>query len=263
MPYATTNDHTRIYYTIKGSGAPLLMIMGQGLDHSAWGSLLEEYAQHFRVIAYDHRGTGKSDKPEFPPYSTRGFASDAVAVLDAASVERAHVFGISMGGRIAQWLAIDYAQRVAAMVLACTTPGNAHGIARPKWVDILFATGNRRKLKDLMVSPEWAATNQEFEALWREQTENPPPTHTQKLHYLASQGHNCWDELQLIRAPTLLIHGSDDVVNVPENSDLLQQGIKGSKKIIIPSGKHFFFFEHRQQTKTALLDFLTAHKITV
>ena len=87
------------------------------------------------TIVYDHRGTGQSDKPKSPPYSTRQFAADAIAILDEIGVERAHIYGISMGGRIGQWLAIDYPTRVGALILGCTTPGNAHGVVRPADVD--------------------------------------------------------------------------------------------------------------------------------
>src|SRR4051812_10351028 len=127
MPFAIARDGARISYDASGAGPPLLLVAGQASDRSLWSYVRDDFAAHHRVIVFDHRGTGESDQPEDAPYSTRGFANDAVAVLDAAGVARAHVYGISMGGRIGQWLAIDHAARVGALVLGCTTPGNAHG----------------------------------------------------------------------------------------------------------------------------------------
>jgi pimeloyl-ACP methyl ester carboxylesterase len=99
MPYATAADGARIYYEIAGTGEPLLLISGQAGDHHGWDAIRPDFTDRYRTIAFDHRGTGASDKPDVP-YSTRGFARDAVAVLDAAGIDRAHAYGTSMGGRI-------------------------------------------------------------------------------------------------------------------------------------------------------------------
>jgi pimeloyl-ACP methyl ester carboxylesterase len=103
MPYATASDGTRLSYEVLGAGPPLLLVSGQASDRTVWDSVRGDFAARHQVIVFDHRGTGDSDKPE-APYSTRGFAGDAIAVLDAAGIGRAHAYGISMGGRICQWL---------------------------------------------------------------------------------------------------------------------------------------------------------------
>src|SRR5437870_6994780 len=103
MPYAVT-DNTRLYWTEIGSGEPLLLIMGLGATHEMWDRLIPVVAPRFRTILFDNRGVGRSDVPS-PPYTIEGMAADAAAVLDAAGVETAHVFGASMGGMIAQELA--------------------------------------------------------------------------------------------------------------------------------------------------------------
>ena len=118
MPYTTTSDGTHLYYETLGkeTGEPLLLISGQGGDHTGWDGIRDDFAGRYRVIVFDHRGTGQSDKPSEPPYSTRGFAQDVIAILDHLNIPRAHAYGISMGGRICQWLGIDWPDRVGAAV---------------------------------------------------------------------------------------------------------------------------------------------------
>src|SRR4051812_33556117 len=108
MPYATVSDGVRLYYEERGKGEPLVLISGQGSDHTTWDMVRYDFARKYRTITFDHRGTGLSDKPTEPPYTTRGFAADIIALLDYLKIERALFYGVSMGGRIGQWLGIDY-----------------------------------------------------------------------------------------------------------------------------------------------------------
>jgi pimeloyl-ACP methyl ester carboxylesterase len=102
MPYATASDGVRLYYEELGAGEPLLLISGQASDHTSWGTVPNGFADQYHVIAFDHRGIGLSDKPTAPPYSTQGFADDAIALLDHLQITRAHAYGVSMGGRVCQ-----------------------------------------------------------------------------------------------------------------------------------------------------------------
>lgn len=102
MPFATASDGIRLYYEEIGQGEPLLLINGQGGDHTGWDGVRDDFAGRYHVIVFDHRGTGQSDKPTEPPYSTRGFAQDVISILDHLNIPRAHAYGISMGGRICQ-----------------------------------------------------------------------------------------------------------------------------------------------------------------
>src|SRR5690348_4265397 len=206
MPYATTLDGTRLYYEGQGTGEPLLLVAGQGSDHTGWGNVPDDFASRYRVIVYDHRGTGQSDKPSAPPYSTRGFAQDAIAILDHLDIPRAHAYGISMGGRIGQWLGIDHAERIGALVLGYTTPGNAHGVSRSPEINALMAQppadpveGVRFSLS-MLYSPEWTAAHPEIEAYLLQAPQLPE--YVRQLHYRASEGHDAWDLLPTIQAPT-------------------------------------------------------------
>src|SRR3954451_4732344 len=118
MPYTQVNG-INLHYEVAGQEHQLLLIMRLGAPAAAWDpAFVQEMTRTHKVITYDNRGTGLSDKPDVP-YSIALFASDAVGLLDALDILRAHVFGVSMGGMIAQELAIHYPQRVASLILGC------------------------------------------------------------------------------------------------------------------------------------------------
>jgi len=263
MPFVTATDGARLYYEVTGAGTPLLLIAGQAQDRAQWAGVRDDFAAHHHVIVFDHRGTGDSDKPAQPAYSTRGFANDAIAILDALGVARAHVYGTSMGGRVGQWLAIEHAARVGALILGCTTPGDAHGVARSPEVSAALASGDPARLLPHLVSPEWAATHQAFlRNVTMELLSRPVPPHARRLHYQASEAHDAWDQLPSITAPTLIVHGSADQVNLPANAQLLAQRIPGAELHIIPGGRHAYHWEYRPGASDLVLAFLARYPIT-
>lgn len=262
MPFFTATDGARLYYEVTGEGAPLLLVAGQAQDRANWTGARDDFAARHRVIVFDHRGTGDSDKPEQPAYSTRGFANDAIALLDALGIARAHVYGTSMGGRITQWLAVDHPERVGAIVLGCTTPGNAHGVARAPEVSAVLASGDPARMMPYMVSPAWAAAHQPFlRSVTADILSRPVPPHARKLHYLASEAHDTWDQLPSITAPTLVLHGSADEVNLPANAQLIAQRIPGAALHIIPDARHAYHWECRPSASDLVLAFLARHPI--
>jgi pimeloyl-ACP methyl ester carboxylesterase len=261
MPFAIAEDGARIAYEVTGAGPPLLLVPGQASDRSVWAGARDDFAAHHAVIAFDHRGTGDSDKPT-APYSTRGFARDAIAVLDAAGIGRAHAYGISMGGRICQWLGIDHAPRIGALVLGCTTPGNAHGVRRPAEVDPVLASGDPSLMLPYLVSPAWASANPAFlEALAIAARDRPVPPHARRLHFVASEGHDAWDLLPTITAPTLVIHGDADLINVAANAPLLVARIRGAELHLIAGGRHAYFWEYRPAVSDVVRAFLARHPL--
>jgi pimeloyl-ACP methyl ester carboxylesterase len=126
MPFAE-RDGVRLYWEEAGSGDPVLLIMGLGMNATGWWRTIPVLAEHHRVLAFDNRGVGRSDRPP-GPYSVPMLADDAAAVLAAAGVESAHVYGISLGGMIAQEVALRHGARVRGLVLGATTAGGALGV---------------------------------------------------------------------------------------------------------------------------------------
>jgi 3-oxoadipate enol-lactonase len=120
MPYLSANG-IRLYYQTAGEGPPLLLLHGLGSASDDWQLQIPIFAGQFRVVAMDLRGHGHSDKPR-GPYSMRDFASDAVVLLDGLAIPRAHVLGLSLGGMVAQQLALDYPHRVSSLILVNTFP---------------------------------------------------------------------------------------------------------------------------------------------
>src|SRR6266436_8122541 len=127
MPHANSSD-VKIYWEDQGEGDPLLLIMGLGYTMEMWYRTAPVLSQRYRTISFDNRGVGRSDVPP-GPYQIPTMAADAAAVMDSAGVERAHVFGISMGGMIAQEFALRYPNRVCSLILGCTTHGGAEAVA--------------------------------------------------------------------------------------------------------------------------------------
>lgn len=267
MPSFQTADGVSIAYEVEGDGEPLLLVSGQGSDRNTWHGVKEDFIPHHRVITWDHRGTGDSDKPHEPLYSTRGFANDAIALLDHLEVARAHAYGISMGGRVCQWLGIDHGGRIGALVLGCTTPGNAHGVRRPPEVDEKMANRPASPeaaaafLAEQMVTPDYLGSHPEYYEYLLERARNPIPRHAQRLHYQASEGHDTWDLLPTISNPVLVIHGSDDQVNPTANAPLLAQRIPGATLHIVDRGRHGYFIEFREEASPVVLEFLSHHPL--
>ncbi|MEV0230117.1 alpha/beta fold hydrolase [Nonomuraea sp. NPDC050786] len=256
MPFATAVDGVKLSYQIRGGGQPLLLLQGQANNHRWWDPVRADFEESFRTITFDYRGTGDSDKPD-EPYTTRGFATDVLAVLDELGVERAHVYGTSMGGRVAQWLAADHPERVGSLVLGCSSPGGAHGIERDNDVRRSLAQPDRaaaeRALLELMYTPAWLATRP-----GPHHTTGDPamPAYARRRHLAASAGHDSWDALPSIAAPTLVVHGTDDVFNPAANAPLLAGRIPGAELRMIEGARHAYFEEFREIASPLVLEFL-------
>ncbi len=252
MKFTHAADGTRLAYRATGRGEPLLMISGQGLDHHMWDNFAPCLEDNFTLITYDHRGTGESDKPKSPPYSTEMFSEDAATVLAAAGADSAHVFGFSMGGRVSQWLAVSHPKKIRCLILGATTPGNSHGIERNRETSLLLMSGDLIKMEELLYSPKYIAGGG-FRL-------GPPatPDFARKLHFYASENHDAWDQLPNIHCPTLILHGSDDLINPTANADLLAEAIPNAVVQIIEGGRHGFIDEYKEEISQAVKAFIDA-----
>lgn len=259
MPFALAEDGVRLYYEVSGAGEPLLMIAGQASDHHLWNLVRGDF-KRYQVVVYDQRGTGQSDRPEQPAYSTRGFARDAVAILDHLGLPRAHIYGVSMGGGVGQWLGIDHPDRIGGLVLACSTPGKVHGVRRSAEIGALLAQPDQFKVLDTFFSRRWALPR--FFLSMRESGKHPMPEYAERLHARASEEHDTWDRLPEITAPTLILHGSDDQVTPAANASLLAERIPGAELYLVWRGRHMFFIEFRAEVNRVVKKFLARHPLT-
>ncbi|MET9227943.1 alpha/beta fold hydrolase [Lentzea sp. NPDC003310] len=252
MPHARAADGTRLFYSVEGAGPPLLLIAGQANSSKWWSQVREDFSARFTTIVTDHRGTGSSDKPDVP-YSTRMFAADCVAILTDAGIDRAHVYGTSMGGRIAQWLAAAHGEHVDRLVLGCTSPGGAHGIERSAEVRKSLAQVEpmkaRRALEELMYTPAYRGP---YNTLGDPQM----PPHARKRHLFASAEHDAWDVLPSITAPTLVVHGTDDIFNPTANAPLIASRIPGARMHLIEGARHGYFEEFASEATPLVVNYL-------
>jgi pimeloyl-ACP methyl ester carboxylesterase len=256
VPYATTPDGVRIAYQVQGSGAPLVLLAGQANNHHWWDGVRGDFHTARTTITLDCRGTGDSDAPRLP-YSTTEFARDVIRVLDELGIDRADVYGTSMGGRVAQQLAIHHPARVRALVLGCTSPGGRHSVERTDEVRRSLAHPDpaeaRRALLRLMYTPAWLAAHPGPCHTLGDPT---MPPHARRGHLSASDRHDAWDALPRIQAPTLVLHGGDDLLNPTANAPLLADRIPGARLHVIPGARHAYFEEFRTTASPLVLDFL-------
>ncbi|MBR8744381.1 alpha/beta fold hydrolase [Nocardiopsis sp. MG754419] len=261
MNHAIAADGTRIRYDVHGAGEPLLLIHGQSLDHTMWEGVSDDLAAHHRVVRMDMRGTGESDVPLDGPYSMELLARDALAVLDDLGVERAHVYGFSMGGKVAQNLAAIAPERLGALVLGSTAPGGEHEIERPHHASIALRKANteegRALIAYLFYTPVWADAHPETVA--RIVPRNP--LRAQRRHYEASMKHDGWDLLPRIQAPTLVVHGEDDELTPIGNAALLAERIPDARLLVLSGARHGYLHESAPKSTEAVRDFLAEHPL--
>lgn len=262
MPYVGSGG-ANIYWEESGTGEPLLLIMGLGYSHEMWHRTRPAVSALYRTIEFDNRGVGKSDVPP-GPYTIAQMAADAVAVLDAAGVESAHVFGVSMGGMIAQEFAIAYPNRVRSLILGCTACGKGGAPAADNVRQIL--TGRAPMTPDeaaaaimpFIYDSSTPRTRIEEDLAIRRRTF---PT---AAGYMAQlQGILAWsslDRLSAIRVPTLIIHGETDQLVPPGNARILANHIHGAHLVMIPHASHIFSTDQPESIQE-VLGFLKLHAI--
>ena len=260
MSLARADDGAAIHYEVNGTGTDVLvLIAGQSNNHHWWDVPRLDFDDRFRTVVFDHRGTGRSDKPE-TGYSTRGFAGDVLAVLDDMGADAAHVYGTSMGGRVAQWFAVEHPARVRRLVLGCTSPGGAHGIERSAEVRRSLAQRDaakaRQALLELMYTPAWLATHH---GPFATVGDRDMPPHARRGHFTASEEHDGWDALAKITAPALVVHGADDVFNPAANAPLIAERVPDARLHLIPGARHAYFEEFRDIAGPLVVDFLTGN----
>jgi pimeloyl-ACP methyl ester carboxylesterase len=256
MPLLDRGRHS-IHYESIGDPAkpPVLLIMGLAVSSRAWDRLPALLARDFRVLVFDNRGTGRSARAGFA-YRMRDLADDAAAVIEAAGLSSAHVFGISMGGMIAQELAIRRPERVRTLALGCTIASWRKGTAPSLGtkLDLLllnlgFVTPAR--ISRVLVSAEWHSAHPESALQWMRRAERTALRFA-TAQVLAIARHHTLDRLAKIRAPTLVMTGGADKLVPPANSEVLARSIPGARLVVLPRAGHVFPLEREEETVRAL-----------
>ncbi len=236
----------------------LLLLQGQASSHDWWTGLRERYEQLLRTVSLDYRGTGATTSPT-GDLTTGLLADDAVAVLDALGVERAHVYGTSMGGRVAQVLAASHARRVGSLVLACTSPGGPRATERSAEVRRALVADDpgarQAALVRLFYTPAWGDDAARSHLLG-DPTMSPVD---RQRHLRMSARHDAWDLLPHIACPTLVLHGSDDEMTPPVNSELIAERVPGARLHVHRGGRHGFFDEFATDLDPVLSGFWSDH----
>lgn len=266
MPTLQLND-VEIYYEVHGQGQPMVFLSETACDSEIWKLYqVPEFSRDYRIILHDYRGTGRSGKPSVD-YATRMFCDDLVALMDHLNAEGAIVIGHSMGGRVAQVLALEYPKKVKKLILAST------GASYPKTKGLplkickeMIEWGYEKYVRDHSIlvgfTDEFAKKYPErVEKYLQVRMSNLCPVEFYLRHLIARQSHDSSGRLKDIHVPTLIIVGEDDRNITSEMShrmstDILAKGIPNAKCVILPNERHSYFFANPEGAHKAIRDFL-------
>jgi pimeloyl-ACP methyl ester carboxylesterase len=259
MPF-TDNDGAKIYWKDSGAGDPLLLIMGLGYTHEMWYRTEPILSQRYRTISFDNRGVGRSDVPP-GPYPISTMAADAAAVMDAAGIKRAHVFGISMGGMIAQEFALQYPERVRSLILGCTSHGGPEAVlADAEVVTTLMARGTMSAEDGIRAMVPFIYDASTPRERIEEDLEIRRRTFPTAAGYFAQvQGIFAFEarnRLPRLRVPTLVVHGESDRLVPPENGRRIAKLIEGARLVMLQRASHIFPTDQPDAAHQAILSFL-------
>jgi len=267
MPLIRVQD-AEIHYEVHGTGQPFLFFSETACDGEIWKShQVPEFSKDYMVIVHDYRGTGRSSKPAID-YTTRMFCDDAVAILDHLRVNDAIVLGHSMGGRVAQLVALEYPQRVKKLILAssgASFPGPA-GLPLTMCKEMIewgYEKYIRAHTLQVGFTDEFVKNHPDrLEAFFRTRLANLCPVEFYLRHVLARQAHDTCGRLRDIRVPTLVMVGEKEgdpnvVMSHRMSSNILANGIPGAKLMVLPNQKHNYFASDPETAHKVIREFLT------
>jgi pimeloyl-ACP methyl ester carboxylesterase len=263
MAYADAPG-ARLYYEIHGEGVPLLLHPGFGCTVEIFWANAPEMARHFRVIVFDPRGAGRSSTGDGMA-APKTYADDAVAVLDAAGVATAHIFGTSFGGMMAQHIALEHPRSVRRLVLGCTTAGGEQHVMPPGENMAKFMAASEitdpiaavRSTYALNYSDAYvAAHDAEIVARSLANAELRSTPEGRATQIAAAQAHDTHGRLGAITCPTFVAHGTDDGTIPSENGRALAAGIPNARFKLYSGGRHLFFMECADELNADIVAFL-------
>lgn len=255
------HDGAHLHYEIEGDGPPILLIMGLGYPASAWWRVLPWLSALRTTIRLDNRGVGGTG-PSAPPYAVSRMATDALAVMQAAGFDQADVWGVSMGGTIAQEIALSHPQTVRRLILGCTHPGATDFVIDR---DAMALLGSRRQMSpreaaEAAIPFVYAAATSRDDIDADIDVRLQIPTTAQEYAAQlagAAQWQGSGSRLESITAETLVIHGTADRLVLPSNGRFLAERIPGARWVALEGASHIFWTDQPHQTRRAVTDFLT------
>ena len=263
MPFVSATDGTRIHYEVTGrvDRTPVLMIQGLGASKNAWNLQRIAMATRFRIISFDNRGAGRSDKPT-EPFTLEQMADDAIAVLDAAGIETAHVVGASMGGVISQIVAVKHPQRVRSLTLVCTACRN-----HPWRQELLQSWAKTAEEKGMIEvgkeAAQWVMSPRSFRRLvpaftWMGPLAALRPRHSfvSQINAILDTREDLVDQLSTITAPTMVIVGNQDILTPRGDSEEIAERIPNAELVVISGAAHGLMMEHSSTFNKILIEFL-------
>jgi pimeloyl-ACP methyl ester carboxylesterase len=250
-------------YELRGSGLPLVMIHGAQGDQTMFNDLASRFAEHFRVLTFDQRGSGLSEKPH-TAYTIALLADESAALMDNVGFSAAHVIGVSMGGTIAQELALRHPAKVRSLILGCTTPGGPKAIriggsalAAAYSTQPMSAEERGRALAEAAFTKGYIERHPEIiPAMIEARRQRPLDPVALEQRMKAVLAHDAYDRLPQINCPTLVITGKDDALVAWQNSQLLADRIPGARLVLLEPAGHCFWLEQPQQSREAMMRFL-------
>ncbi|MFB3765568.1 MAG: alpha/beta fold hydrolase [Methanotrichaceae archaeon] len=254
----------RIYYEIHGQGEPLLLIMGLGGHILDWGWILpQELAKHYQIIMFDNRGSGRTDQPQ-GPYSIKQMANDTVGLMNSIGLNRASIFGVSMGSMIAQEIAVNYSEKVSNLVLGCSRADGDKQIKPAPEIEAYLSPRTDLTLQGALwwsapagYPPEFIYSHPEIiERKIQANMAYPCQLHAYEAQLAAFKAYDSHSRISSIKAPTLIITGQKDVLIPPENSLILSRQIPNARLLEINGAGHLFWISHANETLSALISFL-------
>lgn len=263
MAYARAADGCRLHYEAHGNkrDVPVLLIQGLGADKHGWNMQRFALALYYRVIALDNRGAGRSDKP-FGHYSLEQMADDAIAVLDDAGVERAHIVGASMGGAIAQFIGLKYPERVISLTLACTACRN-HPWRRELLAEWASTASERGMGAMTREAARWVIGPRSFRRLlpafgWLGPMAMGRPSHAfvSQVRAILDVDDSVAARLDEITAPALVLVGNQDILTPRGDSEELADRLPNAELVVISGAAHGFMVEHASTFNKVLGEFL-------
>ena len=255
-----TNRGARLYWEEHGSGPPVLLIMGLSFTLEMWFRVVPHLTKSYRVVLFDNRGIGRSDVPR-GPYTIPTLASDAEAVLDAAGIPAAHVLGASMGGMVAQELALRSPERVLSLMLGCTSYSGLFS----KWPDFRKGPNQLAWFRASRQEREWAMRHMLYAAGTLEKLIEEDIgircqcSWTYKGVLSQFAGILLWSSyrrLPRIKVPTLVVHGAEDHLLPPENGRIVASRIPHACFVLLPHAGHILITDQPELTMRHLLQFL-------